>query len=67
MDKSLQQIREALGLSQEELAQIMGISRVTILRAEKSAPKEGFGMAFYKLLDHYGRDAIEVLRQSRPQ
>lgn len=54
--------RKALGLTQAELAALFGVSRDTILRAERGdRPIPGLA-ALYLLIDRFGPAAIEALR-----
>lgn len=55
-------IRKAHGLTQAELGDLAGVSRQTIFRAENDGPISASLVAFMRLLDRFGAEAIETLR-----
>jgi DNA-binding XRE family transcriptional regulator len=54
--------RKRLGLTQAELATLIGVSRDTVLRAERDGRMIPGMEATYRLIDRFGADAIEALR-----
>jgi transcriptional regulator with XRE-family HTH domain len=55
-------VRKQLGLTQVELAALLGVSRDTISRAERDGRMIPGQPAIYRLLDRFGADAVEALR-----
>lgn len=54
--------RKALGLTQAEFAALIGVSRDTIIRAERDGRMIPGLEATYRLIAHVGPAAIDVLR-----
>lgn len=55
-------IRKRLGLTQAELADLLGISRSAVIAAERKPLQRGAIPAALTLLDHFGDSAVAVLR-----
>lgn len=54
--------RKELGLTQAEFAALIGVSRFTIIRAERDGRMIPGLVAVYRLISHVGPDAVAVLR-----
>lgn len=54
--------RKALGLTQAEFAALIGVSRDTIIRAERDGRMIPGLAAVYRLIAHIGPAAVDVLR-----
>lgn len=54
--------RKAFGLTQAEFAALIGVSRDTIIRAERDGRMIPSLAAVYRLIAHVGTDAVDVLR-----
>ena len=58
----MKELRESLGLSQRELAEILGVTRVTVTRAEKDQPSR-MVQSYIDVAFREGKLAFSVVRQ----
>lgn len=60
--EKFREARVALGLTQEQLASLIGVQKQAVGDAEKRAPDKGTIYQLMTLIAHYGQDALDVLR-----
>jgi putative transcriptional regulator len=62
MDNDLRELRTARGLSQEDLAHALDVTRQTIISIEKGRYVPSLGLAL-KIGRHFGRPVEEIFRE----
>jgi putative transcriptional regulator len=62
MDNDLRELRNARGLSQEELAQALDVTRQTIISIERGRYVPSLGLAL-KIGRHFGKPVEQIFRE----